>query len=210
MINDHYLQANPSVLSLILLSGMEEVMGIELVNSLLDQCRLPLLNTNHLDNHTGSQIWYENLSNIRSAIEDRFGPRSGRGLTLCSGRESFKYGLRLFGKETGLLDSKFRLQPTTAKMRTGLATLAELISQMIQTPVHLEEKKDRFIWQMKPCPLCWEEPSGVYTCPTITGMLQAFLYWASGGKNFQVGNIPIASSEAQLACILSIDKLAFD
>ena len=197
-------------LSQVLLLGMEEVLGAEQVNELLHLCGFSPLKHGLRPNQLDVQIDYRDLAGIRSAIEQKYGPRSGQGLALRSGSESFKYGLRLFGRETGLLDMSFRLQPTSAKIKTGLTSLAALFSRISQGPIRIDETTDQYLWQMDPCPLCWQDPSGRISCPSLIGLLQEFLYWSSGGKRFQVRDHQLVVLEDQPRCSLLIDKYAFD
>ncbi len=210
MTLDDHLIDNQKKISQILLLGMEEVMGADQVNQLLQMVGFPPLKPGVNPSALDVQIAYQDLAGIRSSIETLYGPRSGRGLALRSGSESFKYGLRLFGQEAGLLEMSFRLQPTSAKIRTGLKSMASLIGWISQSTILLDEIKDTFIWQMDPCPLCWQEPTGGFTCPSLVGLLQEFLYWTSGGKRFQVRDKPASLSETPPRCVLLIDKYAFD
>lgn len=210
MMDAEHLIDNQNKLSQILLMGMEEVMGAGQLDQLLLRCGFPPLKHASDTNHLDIQIAYQDLAGIRRAIEKEYGPRSGRGLALRAGSESFKYGLRLFGQEAGLLDMRFRLQPTSAKIRTGLTSMSTLIGRISHSTIHLEEKANHFIWQMDPCPLCWQEPSGGISCPSLIGLLQEFLNWASGGKRYQVIDIQPESLEKEPRCSLFIDKYAFD
>jgi hypothetical protein len=210
----------------ILLLGMEEVMGEENLNALLSLCELPRLKPGLTPHKLDNQLIGSDCRKIQAALRSQYGPLSARGLALRSGRECFKYGLHEYGQRAGMLDMKFRLLPTQAKLKTGLTSLARLIGEIGAFQTQIEENEHQYIWRMVPtCPLCWNEPTGGVTCPTLTGLLQEFLYWASGGKRYSVVDSSVVdyqvidskvvedalpSPHTQSGCKLLIDKLAFE
>lgn len=205
----------------ILLLGMEEVMGEEKLNALLSLCDLPRLKPGLIPHNLDNQLIGSDCRKIQAALRSHYGLLSARGLALRSGRECFKYGLREYGQQAGMLDLKFRLLPTRTKIKTGVTALARLIGEIGAFTAQIEENEHQYIWRMDPtCPLCWNEPTGTVTCPTLTGLLQEFLYWASGGKRYSVVDYSVVDSTVvkdalpsthnPSSCELLIDKLAFE
>jgi hypothetical protein len=210
MTSDSNHPKNIGKASQILLLGMEEVMGEKPINELLNFCGLPPLQRGRQPHQLDNCLSHENVTAIQTALMRQYGMRSARGLAQRAGRESFKYGLREFGQETGLLDMKYRLLPTSAKLRTGLTSIAELIKASASIQIKIEENKQQYVWRMESCPFCWHEPSGAISCPTLTGLLQEFLYWASGGKHYQVSDEKACCANLPAGCSVAIEKCAFE
>ena len=124
------------------------------------------------------------------ALEQAYGPRSGRGLAQRIGRASFKYGLREFGAELGLTDLAFRLLPLQAKLKTGSEAFAKLFNKFMDQSIRLERDDKYIYWKIERCPLCWErsthETADIPCCNLAVGLLQEALYWLSAGKYFEV------------------------
>ncbi len=196
--------------SQILLLGLEEVMGEKPVNELLNFCGLPSLQRGRQPHQLDNCFTLENVTAIQAALISHYGMRSALGLAQRAGQESFKYGLREFGQESGLLDMKYRMLPTSAKLRAGLTSIAGLIKEAASIQIKIEENNQQYIWHMESCPICWHEPSGAVTCPTLTGLLQEFLYWASGGKRYQVLGKNTCCANQPTGYSVAIEKCAFE
>jgi len=99
---------------------------------------------------------------MQAALRSQYGPLSARGLALRSGRESFKYGLREYGQQAGLLDTKYRLLPTQAKLKTGFYWLARLIeetgsfqAQILEDERHTSGRWSRAARSVGMNPMAW-------------------------------------------------------
>src|SRR5512138_166432 len=101
----------PNKMGRIILLALEEVAGNNGVNATLNQAGLNPLIGNYPANNMDRQFPFEFLSQIEEALEQLYGPRGGRGVSLRAGRACFKYGLREFGPLLGITDLAFRLLP---------------------------------------------------------------------------------------------------
>ncbi len=191
------------------LLGMEEVLGRAGVQDILEQAGLPLPAAAYLEPEGQAPLSYRHLGAIQKALEARHGPRSGRGLALCAGRSSFNYGLRDFGGALGLLRPDFRLLPSTARIPAGLRRLAGFLSEAGDLEIHLEETPGHYTWVIERCPICSERRAGEGACLLLAGFVQEYLYWASGGRFYQVVQSECAPSGAP-ACRIAADKQALD
>jgi predicted hydrocarbon binding protein len=190
---------------------MEEVIGRAGVSAVLNLSGLSSLvkPSMPLFPEEGVLISYHDLSDTQDTLEQLYGLRSGRGLALKAGRALFTISLRQYGRELGLLDKEFRLQPPVVKIQAGLRRLACFFSQTGDSAVRLEEDPRHFHWIVDNCPLCWGRRSDVPICHMQVGMLQEFFYWASGGKNYAIEETECSAMGAR-ACAFSIDKIALD
>jgi predicted hydrocarbon binding protein len=210
MPENPYLCCSPALKGVILRS-MEEVIGRSGVNAVLNLSGLSFLMKPAiaLDPEGGVLISYRDLSDTQDTLEQLYGLRGGRGLALKAGRALFTFSLRQYGRELGLLEKDFRLQPPAVKIQAGLQRLARFFSQTGDSAIRLEEDPQQFRWIVDNCPLCWGRRSDVPICHMQVGMLQEYFYWASGGKNYAIVETECSAMGAR-ACCFSIDKAALD
>src|SRR5512135_3516346 len=176
----------PNKMGRIILLAMEEVMGRNGVNAILNLARLKTLVNSYPPNNFDRQFSFDEVGSIQQALEDMYGPRGGRGLALRAGRACFKYGLKEFGPVLGIADLAFRLLPLPMKLKVGSDVFAETFNKFSDQVVRLQELDDRFVWENTRCPVCWGRHTDTPCCALAVGILQEALYWVSGGKYFEV------------------------
>ena len=193
----------------IILLGMEEIMGQGGVQMVLEKARLADRITVPPPNDADFCIPYADISVLQQTMEQLYGPLGGKGLAVRSGRASFRYGLRLFGKDTGLVELDFRLLPHKSKLSVGAESLAALLSRISDQSVQMQEDEQAIYWSIERCPLCWGRRADGPVCHLQVGFLQEFLFWASGGKFYNVAETECAAAGAP-ACLFRIDKQPLD
>lgn len=176
----------PNRMGRIILESMEEVVGRNGLNAVLNLAGLGSLIGNYPPPNAEREFSFETISALQAHLEQAYGPRGGSGLALRSGRVCFKYGLRDFGLEMGMTDSAFRLLPWASKLRMGGQALAALFNQYTDQRVRIEELDEKLLWVIERCPLCWGRHADAPVCHLAVGLLQESLYWLSGGKIFEV------------------------
>jgi hypothetical protein len=121
------------------------------------------------------------------ALEDMYGPRGGRGLSLRVGRAIFADGLRNFGALAGVGDLAFKVLPLQAKLRIGLPAVAKIFSQISDQHSTVEEKENEFVYTIHKCSECTgRKGEDKPICFIAAGILQESLKWVSGGNEFRV------------------------
>jgi predicted hydrocarbon binding protein len=157
----------PNKFGLIMLDALEDVMGKNGLNAILNLA---------------------NLKNIiNQALEEMYGPRGGRGLALRTGRATFSDALRNFGALAGAGDLAFKVLPLHAKLRIGVPAMAKIFTQMSDQISTVEELDDVFVYTIHRCPVCWgRKDVDKPVCFIAVGLLQEGLKWVSGGNEFRV------------------------
>ena len=84
----------PNKMGRIILLAMEEVMGRNGVNAILNLAQLKSLVNNYPPNDFDRQFAFEEVGAIQQAVDDMYGPRGARGLALRAGRACFKYSIK--------------------------------------------------------------------------------------------------------------------
>ena len=180
-----YYYANKIVL--ITLEALEDVMGKNGVNAILNLAHLPHLIDNYPPNNLGREFDFADFSAINLALEEMYGPRGGRGLALRAGRAAFEDALRDFGALAGASDFAFKILPLHTKMRIGIPAMARIFSQISDQYSTAREAEEAFIYTIHRCPVCWGRTgSDRPVCFVAAGLLQAGVTWLSGGRDFRV------------------------
>lgn len=177
----------PNKFGLITIKSLEEVMGKNGLNAILNLAGL----SNYIESYPPDNLEkgfdFAELSAIGTALEDMYGPRGGRGLALRAGRATFSDALKNFGALAGVADLAFVVLPLHAKLRIGVPAMAKIFSQLSDQLSTVEEKDNEYIYTIHKCPVCWgrhnvDKP----VCFIATGLLQEGLKWVSGGNEFRV------------------------
>jgi predicted hydrocarbon binding protein len=199
----------PNKMGRIILLAMEEIMGRNGVNAVLNLAKLRRLINNYPPNNFDRQFAFEDVGAIQQALEDMYGPRGGRGLALRAGRACFKYGLKEFGPVLGIADLAFRLLPLNMKLKVGAEVFADTFNKYTDQRVRLTDDEDQIYWHIERCPICWGRKSDIPCCHLAVGILQESLYWVSGGKNFSVQETSCIARGDE-ACTVVIEKRPLD
>jgi predicted hydrocarbon binding protein len=180
-----YYYANKIVL--ITLEALEDVMGKNGLNAILNLAHLPHLIDNLPPNNLERKFDFADFSSINLALEEMYGPRGGRGLALRAGRAAFADALRNFGALAGAGDLAFKVLPLQAKMRIGIPAMAKIFSQISDQYTTVKELENEFLYTIHRCPVCWgRTASDRPVCFVAVGLLQEGLKWLSGGNEFRV------------------------
>ncbi len=177
----------PSKFGLIMIKALEDVMGKNGLNAILNLAGL----NNYVDNYPPDSLEksfdFADVSSINIALEEMYGPRGGRGLALRAGRATFADALKNFGALAGAGDLAFKVLPLQAKMRIGIPAMAKIFTQVSDQHSTVEEHENEFVYTIHKCPVCWGR-SGVDkpACFVAVGLLQEGLKWVSGGNEFRV------------------------
>lgn len=199
----------PNKMGRIILLALEEVMGSNGVNAILNLARLQQYIGNYPANNFAKEFPFTEVGQLLQALDEMYGPRGGRGLALRAGRACLKLGIRDFGPMLGIADMTFRLLPMGMKLKVGFEVLSQMFSKFTDHLVRLDEDEQYYYWIMERCGTCWGRKSDAPCCHLAVGILEEALYWVSGGKNFYVEEVScIATGEPN--CTILISKRSLD
>ncbi|MCC7117025.1 MAG: hypothetical protein IT310_00755 [Anaerolineales bacterium] len=188
-----------------MLAGMEEILNPNGVKNALKLGGLEGAFQNYLSGGDEHGYAFETIGALQAALESAYGPRGGRGVALRAGRASFKYGLKEYGSMLGLKETAFRLLSARKKIQVGVGIFADLFNKHSDQKVRVEEAENQIFWLIERCPLCWERRTVEPVCHLAVGLLQEALYWASGGKVFDVEETECVAAGGAL-CKIVIDQ----
>lgn len=199
----------PNKMGRIVLLAMEEVMGRNGVNAILNLARLQhRIGAYPPDNFAG-EFGFDELGQLLQALDEMYGPRGGRGLARRAGQSCFRLGIRDFGLMLSIADLTFRVLPLGMKLRVGFEVMAQTMTKFTDQLVRLEDDEQYFHWSMERCGVCWGRTTDSPCCHLVVGILEEGLYWLSGGKRFYVEEAScIAAGDA--TCCFSVGKHPLD
>jgi predicted hydrocarbon binding protein len=201
--------AFPNKMGRIMLLAMEEVMGRNGVNAVLNLARLQHRIGDYPPNNFDKNFAFNEVGQLLQALDEMYGPRGGRGLARRAGHACFKFGIKDFGPMLGIADLTFRVLPLGMKLRVGFEVLAQTFNKFTDHLVRLGEDEQYFQWIIERCGTCWGRQTTSPCCHLALGILEEGLYWVSGGKNFYVEEIAcIAMGDP--ACTILINKRPLD
>ncbi|MHA2428543.1 MAG: 4-vinyl reductase [Candidatus Hermodarchaeia archaeon] len=199
----------PNKMGRIILLALEDVIGQNGVNAVLNLADLHHLINNYPPNNFDRDFSFSYLGGIHHALDTMYGQRAGRGLATRTGRAYFKHGLREFGSVLGISNLTFRLLPLKMKLKVSIEAFAELFNSHTDQIIRLEEKPDMFCWHTELCPICWGRVTESPCCHLVVGMLQESLFWVSGGKHFMVEEVNCVA-RGDPTCSIQIDRHPLD
>ncbi len=176
----------PNKMARLALKALEDVMGKNGLNAILNLANLTTLIDNYPPDNLGREFDFADFSSIYGALEEMYGPRGGRGLAMRAGRAVFDNGLRDFGALIGVGDLAFKVLPLPVKLRIGLPAMAKIFTQTSDQLSTVAEQDDHFVYTIHRCPVCWGRHTDKPACFMATGLLQSALVWVSGGLEFKV------------------------
>lgn len=177
----------PNKFARIFIEAMEEIMGKNGLNAILNLAGLQSYVGNYPPDNLEKEFDFAEFTALNVALEDMYGPRGGRGLALRAGRATFSEALRGFGALAGVGDLAFKVLPLNAKLKIGVPAMANIFSQFSDQISNVyEEGADRMIYTLERCPMCWHRTSDKPVCYAGQGLLQEGLRWVSGGREFKV------------------------
>lgn len=184
----------PNRFSHIVFDALEEIMGRNGLNAILNMAGLAHFIDNPLPDNMEKGFDFADISALNQALEEMYGPRGGRGLQLRLGRVLFAQGLANFGALVGASDLAFRVLPLQAKLKAGLPAVAKVFDSLSdQTSFVRDPGGDHYHYVIERCSMCWgrkvERPGGFIAA----GIIEEALRWLSGGRTFRVDQISCMS-----------------
>ncbi len=195
----------PNKMGRILLHSMEEVMGRNGLNALLNLTSMRALIQETPPDNLEKAFDFSNISNLNKGLEEIYGPRGGRGLALRGGRAIFSRGLKQFGALAGVGDLAFKVLPLSTKLKIGVPAVARIFTQFSDQTSRVEDLDDHFLYYIDRCSMCWGRETDRPICYIAVGILQEALRWVSGGLEFRIEEIECIGQGAE-SCVFKIDK----
>jgi len=195
----------PNKLVRLLLFSLEDVLGSNSLRAVLTLTRLPELAEQALPPNFEPALSFSEVAQLNAAIDEMHGTRSGQQLSLRAGHAVFRHGIKDFGGLLSVADVAFRILPLSFRVRLSMEVLAEILNRYSGQHVRLTETPESYLWIVERCAICWGLQVAAPACSIVTGLLSETLYWASGGRSFQVEEVTCAGL-GDPACMFRIGR----
>ena len=195
----------PNKMGRIVLTAMEEIMGRHGVNAILNFAQLEKLVNNYPANNLELGFPFSEFSTLQQAVEEIYGVRGGRGLSMRAGRETWKLALKEFVPVLGIGDLAIRTLPLGIKLKIGLDVFAQTFNKFSDQRVRLGEDHRGYLWIIERCPICWGRTSPQPCCHLAVGLLEQALDWVSKGRRFRVEEVSCVAAGDDV-CLITISK----
>ncbi len=188
----------PNRFGLILFNALEEIMGRNGLNAILNMAGLSQFIDNPPPDEMDKGFDFVYISALNEALEEMYGPRGGRGLQLRLGRVLFAQGLANFGGLVGASDLAFKVLPLPAKVKAGLPAVAQVFDSLSDQKSYVQDPGgDHYLYVIAKCSMCWGRQADHPVCFIATGILEEALRWLSGGRTFRVDEIECIAMGAE-------------
>lgn len=196
----------PNRFALILFNALEEIMGRNGLNAVLNISGLSQFIDNPPPDNMEKGFDFAYISALGRGLEEMYGPRGGRGLALRAGRVLFAQGLSNFGALVGASDLAFRVLPLPAKLKFGLPAVAKVFDSLSDQKSYVKDPGgDYFEYYIERCSMCWgrevDRPGGYIA----VGILEEAMRWVSGGRTFRVDQVKCMGMKHEV-CLFHVYK----
>lgn len=206
MVEENYIDTPfyPNKMGRVFLLTLRDVLLLDGYTDLLKRTGLSHFAQARPADNWAKEFDFNYVSILNQGIEELYGPRGGRRLALLAGQKFFEFGWGEFGTLAGLSDVALKARSLQVKLKTGLVSIARLITQVSDQTTWVEEQARYFEYHVGVCPVCWNRVVDEPVCFHTIGFLQGALFWFSSGLDFRIRQTScIAMGEEQ--CIFRID-----
>jgi hypothetical protein len=180
----------PNRFGRILLEALEEIMGRNGLNAILNLAGLSQYIDNPPPDTMGKGFDFAHVSALNHALEDMYGPRGGRGLQRRLGRVLFDEGLANFGVLVGASDLAFKVLPLQAKLKAGLPAVAKVFDSLSDQRSYVSDPGgDYYLYVIEQCSMCWGREVERVGGHIAASIIEEALHWLSGGLRFRIEQI---------------------
>ncbi|GAB5494681.1 MAG: 4-vinyl reductase [Phototrophicaceae bacterium] len=197
----------PNRIALAFFSAMDDVMGPNGLNSLLNIANM----TSYLDNPPPDdlhrQFDFASIASMNIALEEMYGTRGGRGMALRIGQSAFARGLKDFGALRAINHPTFRNLPLSKRIDYGLNSLASVLTNFSDQHSYVENDEKVLLFISKVSPFSWGRTAEKPVCHMMGGIILECLRWASNGYEFYVREIECTATGHE-KCVFRVNKRA--
>jgi hypothetical protein len=198
----------PNNLSRAFLYALEDVMGVNGLNAILNLAGQSRFIGNYPADDSETKFDFAYISSIIAATEEMYGPKGGRILTMRAGQATFKQMIADLGEPVDPNDANFAAQPLADKIQFGMTFIRSTFSGAKTPPVPMTETGE-FLYKIPYCPSCWGRTTETPTCFLNMGLLRACLRWITNGQDFNITQIRARSCGAE-SCDYTVPIIPID
>jgi hypothetical protein len=182
----------PNNLSRAFLLALEDVMGVNGLNAILNLANQSKFIGNYPADDSDIKFDFAYISSIIGATEEMYGPKGGRILSMRAGQATFKQMIADVGEPVDPNDETFKALSIANKLQFGMTFIRSTFTGTKTAPVPQMDGGE-FLYKVPYCSCCWGRTTETYTCFLTTGLLRATLRWITNGLDFNITQITARS-----------------
>ncbi len=189
---------------LVILTGVEDVVGKNGMAAVLRQARLPQYIGHYPPSnmeYAGHQLCY--MAQINHALFDIYGPRGARAILQRVGRGRWKSALEENGPLATATKLAIKFLPHRLQAKLALDTAAKAYSEQLNTTVKISEDAEGFCWEDLNCGNCMDWRSETPVCYTTTGFVFGLVAWAVESEEIKVQEVR-CRAKGDASCVYKI------
>ena len=191
------------------LMAFEHVLGRNGIKSLLHHSGQDWLINNYPPDNGNKEFNFSDVSMIYRALEDIYGYKGAKGLSLRAGRLAFASGLPDYKKFAGVTEIAIRAVPITVRISVMAKAVARVYNTTSDQQSSAKDNDNTIIYTSHLCPVCYGRNVNAPVCHVTAGVIQEALKWVSLGKTYNIVQTACTGAGDE-ACIFEIDKNPID
>ncbi len=195
----------PNRIALAFFTVMQDIMGQNGLNTILGMAGLAGYVDNPPPDTLAQQFDFASMAAINQALEELYGARGGRGMSLKIGRASFAQGIKDFGALGAVSDPAFQALPMPDRVYLGLKALAAVFTNFSDQKTSIESKDNTYLVVVNNSPMAWGRSDDSPVCHALVGIIQECLRWTSNGYEFHVRET-VCSATGREQCVFQVNK----
>ncbi|GAP22314.1 hypothetical protein [Leptolinea tardivitalis] len=172
----------------IFLLSLEDVAGQNGVKAILNMAGQSNLIGNYPPDNMEGEFDFSHYSMINAALNDLYGSKGARILSLRAGNAVFSESIGDLGNVLDTNSESYQSKSLEEKIEFGLALVRSVISGKKETSIPRTED-GCFLYSVQHCPVCWGRTTSAPECFLTAGLLQAVVRWSTNGLDFPVTQV---------------------
>lgn len=191
------------------LDAFEQVLGINGIKSLLHHSGQDFLIDNYPPDNNNKDFDFSQLSMIYRSLEDIYGYKGAKGLSLRAGRAAFASGLPDYKRFAGITEVAIRAIPISLRIGVMIKAVARVYNNTSDQQCSTQDTANKIIYTSHVCPVCYGRNVNTQVCYVTAGVIQEALRWITLGKIYNIVQTACIGA-GDTACVYEIDKKSAD
>lgn len=166
--------------------AMEDELGRNGISAVLNLAGFPGLIEDPPPDNLERALDVNVFSKISAALEEMYGPRSGRAIARRIGWDLFHHIRNTMPMRFILYRLGSRLLPLHRRLPAILLDASRLAGDLMDNSITTRRENDQIGLSLRFCPVCWGRTSTGPICYLLAGLLEESMSWLFNGRTVRV------------------------
>lgn len=176
----------PNRFGLLFLLALEDELGRNGVSAVLNLAGFPHWIEEPPPDNMDRELDLNVFSKISAALEEMYGPRSGRAIARRMGWDLFHHIRNTMRMRFFLYRLGSRLLPMHRRLPAILLDASRFAGELMDDSVTAGRVDERLSLSLRFCPVCWGRKSTSPICYLLAGLLEEGLTWLLNGQSVRI------------------------